>query len=71
MVEFIENREKKSEEFHMVIISTHLQLPPFFKKIVEEPLGLKRAHKVEHPEDSSLKPIAKEGITVAGGITLG
>jgi len=32
---------------------------------------LKLAQKVEHPEDPSLKPTEKEGITVAGGITLG
>ena len=71
MVEFLEDGERKSGEFHRVIISTQLQRPAFLlRKLQEEPLGLKLAQKVEHTEDPSLKPTEREGIAVAGELLL-
>ena len=71
MVEFLEDGEKRVERFQMVVLSTQLQLSTPVKTIGEQ-LGLKLSEKVFYTtEDPSLEPTEKEGISVAGGITLG
>ena len=69
-VEFMEDGQKKSEEFQMVIVSTQLQLPTAVKTVGEQ-LGLKLAQKVELTEGLPPQSTEKEGISVTGGITLG
>ena len=69
VVEFLENGEKRTERFQMVIISTVVKLPPPLKAIGEQ-LGLSLAQTIDLTEDTSLKPTEKKGISVAGGITL-
>lgn len=70
VVEFLEDGEKRSERFQMVVLSTQLQLPTAVK-IIGEQLGLNLSEKVYAIEDPSLEPTEKEGISIAGGITLG
>ncbi len=69
VVEFLEDGERRIEKFQMIIISTQLQLSTPVKTIGEQ-LGLKLSEKVYPTEDPSLKPTEKEGISVAGGVTL-
>ena len=70
MIEFLEEGKKQKGDFHLVIISTQLQLPTPVK-IVGEQLGLKLAKNIDSTEDLSLQQTEKEGISVAGGVTLG
>ena len=69
VVEFLENGGKRVERFHMVVLSTQLQLSTPVKTIGEQ-LGLELSEKVYTTEDPSLEPTEKEGISVAGGVTL-
>ena len=70
VVEFLEDGEKRVERFQMVVLSTQLQLSTSVKTIGEQ-LGLKLSEKVYTTDDVSLESTEKEGISVAGGITLG
>lgn len=70
VVEFLEDGEKRSERFQMVVLSTQWQLPTAVK-VIGDQLGLKLSERVDAIEDSSLKPAGKEGISIAGGIALG
>lgn len=70
VVEYKEEGETRIERFQMVIVSTIVQLPSSIK-VIGEQLGVKLAQKVDSLEDPSLIPTGKEGISVAGGITLG
>ena len=70
MIEFLEEGKKQKGDFQLVVISTQLQLPTPVK-IVGEQLGLKLAKNIDSTEDFSLQQTEKEGISVAGGVTLG
>ena len=70
VVEFLEDGENKVERFQMIVLSTQLQLSTSVKTIGEQ-LGLKLSEKIYTTDDASLESTEKEGILVAGGVTLG
>lgn len=70
VVEFLEDGEKRSERFQMVVLSAQLQLSTSVKTIGEQ-LGLKLSQQIRTTDDPSLEQTEKEGVSVAGGITLG
>jgi len=67
IVEYIEDGEKRTERFQMIVISTQRKLSDSIK-VLDDQLGLKLTQHINASEDSDPVQTERDGVSVGGGI---